>query len=83
MNTHNEKRETCYLESRLTKLEWQSKEHADEIREVKKTASALSEALQDISKCLQQIKFTAFGAMAMLFISEVGIWDAMKVILSK
>jgi predicted nucleic acid-binding Zn-ribbon protein len=83
MITHNEKKDSCYLESRLNRLEWQAKEHADEIREVKKTASALSEALQDISQCLQQIKFTAFGAMTMLLLSTFGVLDTMALILSK
>ena len=83
MKAHNENKETCYLESRLTKLEWQSREHADEIREVKKTASELSKSLQDISSCLQQIKFTAFGAVAMLLASQLGLADAVALVLSK
>ena len=82
MNAHD-KVEKCYLESRLTKLEWQSREHSDEIREVKKTATELSKALQDISSCLQQIKFTAFGAVAMLLASQLGLADAVAVVLSK
>ena len=75
--------ETCYLETRLTKLEWKAHEHAEEIREVKRTATELSKALQDISSCLQQIKFTAFGAVAMLLASQLGLADAVAVVLSK
>ncbi len=82
MAAHEEK-ETCYLESRLTKLEWQSREHADEIREVKQTALELSKALRDISACLQQIKFTAFGAMAMLLANQLGVGEAIALVLSK
>jgi len=82
VSTHD-KVEKCYLESRLTKLEWQSREHADEIREVQETARELSKALQDISSCLQQIKFTAFGAVAMLLARQLGLAEAVAVVLSK
>ena len=71
------------METRLTKLEWRTHEHAEEIREVKRTADALTKALSDISACLQQIKFTAFGAVVMLIMSQLGITDTMALILSK
>jgi len=71
------------METRLTKLEWRTQEHAEEIREVKRTADDLTSALSDISKCLQQIKFTAFGAVTMLIMSQLGITDTMALILSK
>jgi len=79
----HEGQETCYLETRLTKLEWQQAEHAEEIREVKRTATELSKALKDISACLQQIKYTAFGAVIMLVLSTLGVLDTMSLILSK
>jgi uncharacterized coiled-coil protein SlyX len=82
VNTH-EQQEGCYLETRLTKLEWQQAEHAEEIREVKRTANELSTALKDISACLQQIKYTAFGAVTMLLLSTLGVLDTMSLILSK
>jgi prefoldin subunit 5 len=71
------------VENRLTKLEWQTHEHAEEIREVKRTADDLTKALSDISACLQQIKFTAFGAVVMLIMNQLGLTDTMALILSK
>ncbi len=72
-----------YLDSRLSKLEWQSEEHTEEIREVKKSTIQLTEALQDISVCLQQIKWTAFGAVATLVISQSGLGATIAMIISK
>lgn len=77
------KQEECYLEDRLTKLEWNQEEHAEEIREVKRTAIELASSLNDISACLQQIKYTAFGAVTMLLLSTLGVLDTMSLILSK
>jgi len=79
----HESQETCYLETRLTKLEWKAHEHGEEIREVKKTALELSKALRDISACLQQIKFTAFGAVAMFLASQLGLTEAISIVMSK
>ncbi len=75
--------EPCYLESRLSKLEWQSHEHTEEIREVKKSTTELTAALQEISVCLQQIKWTAFGAVAMLMMSQSGLGATIATIISK
>lgn len=74
---------TCYLESRLSKLEWQSQEHTEEIREVKVSTTELTAALTDISVCLQQIKWTAFGAVAMLVMSQSGLGATIAMIISK
>ena len=82
MKVHEE-HATCYLESRLTKLEWQADEHAEEIREVKIAAAALAKALRGISSCLQQIKFTAFGAVAMFLASQLGLTETISILLSK
>jgi len=71
------------METRLTKLEWRTHEQAEEIREVKQTADDLTKALSDIAKCLQQIKFTAFGAVTMLLMNQLGLTDTMALILSK
>jgi len=71
------------MDTRLTKLEWRTHEHAEEIREVKRTADDLTKALSDISACLQQIKFTAFGAVVMLIMNQLGLTDTMALILSK
>lgn len=79
MKEHLESKETCYLEARLTKLEWKSHEHGEEIREVKKTARELSKALNEISTCLQQIKFTAFGAVATFLASKIGLTEAISI----
>ncbi len=75
--------ESYYLESRLSKLEWQSQEHTEEIREVKISTTELTAALQEISVCLQQIKWTAFGAVAMLMMSQSGLGATIATIISK
>jgi uncharacterized coiled-coil protein SlyX len=60
-------------ETRIAKLEWRTKEHEEDIREVRATAMKLAESLEQINKCLHQIKFTAFGAIAMLMLKESGL----------
>ncbi len=73
----------CYLEARLSKLEWQSEEHTEDIREAKQSTIQMTAALTDISVCLQQIKWTAFGAVAMLMMSQSGLGETIATIISK
>ena len=59
-------------ETRIAKLEWSSKEHAQDIREIRATADKLADSLERIDKCLQQIKYTAFGAVTVLLLDQSG-----------
>lgn len=59
-------------ETRIAKLEWSSKEHSQDIREVRATADKLADSLERIDKCLQQIKYTAFGAITVLVMDQSG-----------
>lgn len=61
------------FETRIAKLEWSSKEHAQDIREVRATADKLADSLERIDQCLQQIKYTAFGAVTVLLMDQSGI----------
>jgi len=61
------------IESRIAKLEWSSKEHAQDIREIRATADKLADSLERIDKCLQQIKYTAFGAITVLIMDQSGM----------
>lgn len=80
--TQLHKEGVCYLETRISKLEWQYQEHTDEIREVKISTNELTSALRDISVCLQQIKWTAFGAVAMLIMSQLGLGETLGILIT-
>ena len=82
MNKEEQTQRPCYLESRLAKLEWQLEEHSDEIREVKRAAEELKDALRDISGCLEQIKWAAFGAVAMLMMSQLGLGETLGILIT-
>jgi len=73
----------CYLEERLTKLEWKSHEIETALKEVQLTSIELAKSLQEINSCLQQIKFTTFGAVAILLVQQLGVGEALTLILTK
>lgn len=77
------KHDKCYLEERMSKLEWTQKEMVNDLRDVRVTAASLSVALSEITSCLNQIKFTAFGAIGMLILNTIGVGDAVSLILTK
>jgi uncharacterized coiled-coil protein SlyX len=73
-------KETCYLEGRLTKLEWQMAEHEVEIKEVHKTSALLHDSLNEIKTCLQQIKYTAFGAILIIVMKTLGVGQTLALL---
>lgn len=69
------------FESRLVKLEVTTENHAEDIKELRETSGALKDALQAIEKSLNQIKYLAVGALAVVVAQTIGIDKAVKIIM--
>ncbi len=72
-----QKHEPCYLETRLSKMEWELTEQKQDLKDVQHSATSLQDSLGEIKTCLQQIKFTAFGMGGMFLLSAMGVKDFM------
>jgi archaellum component FlaC len=73
------KHEPCYLEPRLSKIEWDLNEQKQDLEDVQHSATTLHDNLNEIKTCLQQIKFTAYGVVGMGMLSVMGIKDFLGV----
>lgn len=68
------------LEHRVIKLELQTENHAEELKELRTTSKALSSSLSGIEKALQQIKWLAMGGASVVFARELGAEKLFKII---
>lgn len=69
------------LEHRVSKLEFETSHHKEEINEIKREAKQTATALLSIEKTLSQIKWIATGAAALFVAQSVGLDKAVKLIL--
>lgn len=68
------------LENRVTKLEVITDNHADDIKELRETSTTMKISLQSIQKTLDQIKYVAIGALAVVVAQSVGLDKAIRVL---
>ena len=68
------------LENRVVRLEIKTDNHAEDIKELRKSATDLSKAMASIEKNLAQIKYIAIGALAVVVSQSVGIDKAVKLL---
>lgn len=66
------------VDQRLLKLEIIVQGHAEDLKELSNTSKMLKHSLDAIEKTLQQIKYLAIGAAAVIIANEVGITYAIK-----
>jgi hypothetical protein len=66
------------LETRVVRLEVTTDNHAEDIKELRKSSVDLTKALGAIEKTLAQIKYIAVGALAVVIAQSVGIDKAFK-----
>jgi hypothetical protein len=69
------------LEHRVSKLEFETAHHKEEISEIKKEAKQTAASLLSIEKTLSQIKWIATGAIAIFVAQSVGLDKAVKLLL--
>ena len=68
------------LENRVTKLEVITDNHADDIKELRDTSITMKLTLQSIQKTLDQIKYVAIGALAVVVAQSIGLDKAIRVL---
>ena len=66
------------LENRVVRLEVKTDNHEDDIKELRNSASKLSEAMASIEKNLSQIKYIAVGALAVVIGQTLGLDHTIK-----
>ena len=66
------------LENRVVRLEVKTDNHEDDIKELRNSASKLSEAMANIEKNLSQIKYIAVGALAVVIGQTLGLDHTIK-----
>ena len=68
------------LENRVVRLEVKADNHDDDIKELRKSTSDLSRTMASIEKNLSQIKYLAFGALAVVIAQTIGLDKAIKIL---
>jgi uncharacterized coiled-coil protein SlyX len=61
------------LENRVVKLEVTTDNHAEDIKELRATSADLKLTLHAIEKSLNQIKYLAIGALAVVILQTAGV----------
>jgi uncharacterized coiled-coil protein SlyX len=69
------------LETRVVRLEVQTDNHAEDIKELRETTVDLSHTMHSIEKNLAQIKYIAIGALAVVVAQSIGLDKAIRMIL--
>ena len=69
------------MEARLKDLEFKVKEHDRQLERLFKKADSMDDHLGRIQKTLDQIKYMAWGALAYLAVSELGILGSFKAVI--
>jgi 5-bromo-4-chloroindolyl phosphate hydrolysis protein len=68
------------LETRVVRLEVYSKNHAEDIKELRETTIDLKGTMHSIEKNLSQIKYLALGALVVIIAQTIGLDKAIKVL---
>ena len=68
------------LENRVVRLEVTQANHAEDIKELRKTTIDLSATMHSIEKNLAQIKYIAIGALAVVVAQSMGLDKAIRMI---
>ena len=66
------------LENRVVRLEVKTDNHEDDIRELSETSIDLKTTMHSIEKSLNQIKYLAIGALAVVIAQTIGLDKAIK-----
>jgi len=67
------------LENRVVRLEVKTDNHEDDIRELRETSIDLKTTMHSIEKSLNQIKYLAIGALAVVIAQMIGLDKAIKI----
>jgi len=67
------------LENRVVRLEVKTDNHEDDIRELRETSIDLKTTMHSIEKSLNQIKYLAIGALAVVIAQTIGLDKAIKI----
>ena len=67
------------LENRVVRLEVKTDKHEDDIRELRETSIDLKTTMHSIEKSLNQIKYLAIGALAVVIAQTIGLDKAIKI----
>jgi len=68
------------LETRVVRLEVYSKNHAEDIKELRETTVDLKQTMHSIEKNLSQIKYIAIGALAVVVAQSIGLDKAIRLL---
>jgi len=68
------------LETRVVRLEVYSKNHAEDIKELRETTVDLKQTMHSIEKNLSQIKYIAVGALAVVVAQSIGLDKAIRLL---
>jgi len=66
------------LENRVVRLEVKTDNHEEDIRELRETSIDLKTTMHSIEKSLNQIKYLAIGALAVVIAQTIGLDKAIK-----
>lgn len=67
------------MEERLSKAEARLERHGADIRVLQKKTDETSESVRVIQTAVIQIKFSVFGGIAFFLVSQVGLFEALKI----
>ena len=67
------------LENRVVRLEVKTDNHEEDIRELRETSIDLKSTMHSIEKSLNQIKYLAIGALAVVIAQTIGLDKAIKI----
>jgi hypothetical protein len=68
------------LETRVVRLEVYSKNHAEDIRELRESHLDMKKAMTSIEKNLSQIKYLAMGALVVIVAQTIGLDKAIRIL---
>jgi len=68
------------LETRVVRLEVYSKNHAEDIKELRETTIDLKGTMHSIEKNLAQIKYIAVGALVVIVAQSLGLDKAIRIL---
>lgn len=69
------------LENRVVRLEVNQENHAEDIKELRKGHLDMSAKMGNIEKSLNQIKYLAMGALAVVVAQTMGLDQAVRILL--
>ena len=69
------------LETRVVKLEVRSENHDEDIKELRESHLDMKTTMHSIEKSLNQIKYLAIGALAVVVAQSMGLDQAVKLLI--